>query len=96
MIPHEKALVERLKDKPFALLGINTDTDKDAYRKQALEQGVTWRSAWQGSTKGPLCSEWGIASFPTIYVLDARGTIRFIGLRGAELERAIDKLLEER
>ena len=25
MLPHEKELVERLKDKPFALLGINSD-----------------------------------------------------------------------
>src|SRR5262245_7158125 len=28
MIPHEKAMVERLKDKPFALIGINSDGDR--------------------------------------------------------------------
>ena len=29
MYPHERSLVERLKDKPFALIGVNSDTDKD-------------------------------------------------------------------
>lgn len=27
MLPHEKALVQRLADQPFALLGINSDGD---------------------------------------------------------------------
>jgi hypothetical protein len=31
MIPHERSLVERLKDKPFALLGVNSDVDKSYY-----------------------------------------------------------------
>src|SRR5579872_1099018 len=29
LIPHERELVERLKDKPFVLLGINSDEDRD-------------------------------------------------------------------
>jgi hypothetical protein len=95
MIPHEKALVERLANEPFALIGINTDGDKEQYRKQAQASGVTWRSAWDGSTRGPLCTAWGITSFPTIYVLDARGTIRHIGLRGTGLEDAVMALIRE-
>jgi len=95
MIPHEKALVERLKNEPFALVGINTDPDKEEFRKQAAANGVTWRSAWDGSTRGPLCTAWGIRGFPTIYVLDAKGTIRHIGLRGRALEEAVDALIRE-
>ena len=95
MLPHEKALVERLKNEPFALIGINTDPDKAEYRRQAAANGVTWRSAWDGSTRGPLCTAWGITSFPTVYVLDAKGTIRHSGLRGRDLEAAVDALLLE-
>ena len=32
-IPREKALVERMKGRPFAMLGVNTDADADAARK---------------------------------------------------------------
>lgn len=95
MIPHEKTLVERLKNKPFALIGINTDRDKDEYRKKAKEMGVTWRSSWQGSTAGELPRAWGITSYPTIFVLDAKGVIRYIDVRGEELEKAVDVLLAE-
>jgi len=95
MIPHEKALVERLKNEPFALIGINTDRDKTAYKKMAADNGVTWRSVWDGSTTGPLCTAWGITGFPTIYVLDAQGKIRHTGLRGPQLEAVVDALIRE-
>jgi len=95
MIPHEKTLVQRLKDKPFALVGINTDTDKDNYKKLAAQHGVTWRSSWQGGTSGPVCQEWGVRSYPTIYVLDHRGVIRFKGVRGKAMDQAVDQLLAE-
>ena len=35
-----------------------------------------------GSTSGPVCRQWNVRSFPTIYVLDAKGVLRFTGLRG--------------
>ena len=95
MIPHEKALVERLKNEPFALIGINTDPDKTEFKKQAAANGVTWRSAWDGSTRGPLCTAWGIKSFPTIYVLDAKGVIRYRDVRDQQMEEAVTKLLAE-
>ena len=75
MIPHEKALVERLKDKPFALVGINTDSDKDRYLQQADELGVTWRSSWQGSPRGPIPTQWGVLGYPTLYLIDHDGVI---------------------
>ncbi len=95
MIPHEKTLVERLKNEPFALVGINTDGDVAAFKENCKKQGVTWRSSWQGSTSGPLCRAWGVRGFPTIYVLDHRGVIRFQNVRGEEMDRAVDQLLAE-
>jgi hypothetical protein len=97
MIPHERSLVERLKDKPFALIGINSDDDKDAYRVQQKEMGVTWRSFWNGprGTSGPISSKWGVRGWPTIYVLDHKGVIRFTGTRGKKMDAAVDQLLME-
>jgi peroxiredoxin len=95
MLPREKALVKRLEKEPFALIGINTDKDPGEYKKQASDQGVTWRSAWDGSTHGPLCTAWGVSSFPTIYVLDAQGTIRYVGARNEKLDEAVEALLAE-
>jgi len=95
MFPHEKELVERLKDEPFTLLGVNTDKDAEYYRAQVEENGITWRSTFEGSTRGPVPTRWGVTYYPTIYVLDHEGAIRFKDVRGEDLDAAVDQLLAE-
>ena len=97
MYPHERSLVEKLKDKPFALLGVNSDTDKEKLKKRMAEEKITWRSFWNGpdGTDGPIAKAWNVRVWPTIYVLDAKGIIRFKNLRGEQLEKAVEELLQE-
>ena len=93
MYPHERSLVERLKDKPFALLGINSDT-KERLRKAKKRENITWRSWWDGgSTQGPIATKWGVSGWPTIYVLDHKGVVRFKNVRGKAMDEAVDTLL---
>lgn len=95
MIPHEKEMVVRMKDKPFALLGINSDGDRSAVQKILKDQGITWRQVIDGSTSGPLATKWGVQGWPTIYILDSKGVIRFKDLRDQQMEDAVNKLLKE-
>lgn len=95
MIPHERALVERLKNEPFALLGINSDGDAKKVKAILEKRKITWRQALDGSTSGPLATKWGVNGWPTIYVLDAKGVIRHKDLRGDDLENAVVKLIAE-
>ena len=97
MLPHERSLVATLKDKPFALIGVNSDTDLDSYHAQAQENGVTWRSFWSGrkGTGGPIPSKWNVTGWPTIYVLDHKGVIRFKNVRGEAMTQAVEQLLAE-
>ncbi|MDB5347928.1 MAG: thiol-disulfide isomerase-like thioredoxin [Schlesneria sp.] len=93
MYPHERELVERLKDKPFVLLGINGD--EPARAERAIAAGnVTWRS-WLDGPTGPIGALYQLSAWPTIYVLDKEGRIRFKDVRGEELEAAVDSLLED-
>ena len=95
MMPHEKEMVVRLKDKPFQLIGINSDGDRSVVQKILKEQNVTWRQAVDGSTEGPLASSWNIHGWPTIYIVDSKGVIRFKNLRDKPMEEAVVKLLDE-
>lgn len=95
MLPHEKALVKRLEQKPFALLGINSDGDAKTIQPMLAEQEITWRQAVDGDTSGPLATRWNVHGWPTIYVLDAEGRIRFRDLRDEALEKAVNELLSE-
>jgi AhpC/TSA family len=95
MLPHEKEMVERLKNRPFALIGINSDGGRSALQKILQEQGITWRNAVDVSTNGPIAKRWNVRGWPTIYILDAKGVIRYRGLRGQEMEQAVMTLLGE-
>ncbi len=97
-MPYLKSLVERHTNEPFAILGINTDDDKDEYHAKLKDFGVTWESAWDGSTSGPISSRWAIMSFPSKFLIDVDGVIRYTPeqLRGDfAIDAAIEKLLEE-
>ena len=96
MYPHERSLVKRLSDKPFVLLGINSDEDRKEIQKTIKDESITWRSWWDnGSPEGPIQTQWQITQRQAIYILDAKGVIRFKNIEAENLDAAIDSLLEE-
>jgi hypothetical protein len=95
MYPHERSLVKRMENKPFALLGINSDP-KAQIKKRMVEEHITWPFWWDGgNTNGPIATKWNVHGWPTIYVLDAKGVIRYKDVRGESLDNAVDALLKE-
>ena len=100
MYPHERSLVKTLADKPFALVGVNSDTDLEALKKTLKEENITWRSFWNGpnGTGGPISKEWNVRGWPTLVLIDHKGVIRqkYLGSPGDKvLDEAIDKLVAE-
>src|SRR2546421_8344606 len=96
MVPHEKEMVQRLKDKPFALIGVNSDGGRSALKKIMTEQGITWRSFVNGDTSGPISTRWNVSGWPTTYLIDKKGIIRAKQLRDKQLEDEVVKLLAEK
>jgi len=85
-----------MANEPFALLGINSDQDRDALKEVLEKEEITWRSWWDGgSTNGPIARQWKVQGWPTVYVLDAHGVIRFKNVSGQALDKAVESLLLE-
>jgi Redoxin len=95
MIPHERSLVKKLEGKPFALVGVNSDPDRFELRRACKARQITWRMWFDGGAEGPIATHWNVHSWPTLYVLDAKGVIRYKDVTGEELEKAVDTLLAE-
>lgn len=96
MVPQERALVKRYEGKPFAIVGINSDIDRDKVKPALAKHGITWRSFWDGPTaEGPIASRWNVQGWPAVYVLDAKGVIRFKNVRDEYLNRAVEELMKE-
>jgi thiol-disulfide isomerase/thioredoxin/ribonuclease D len=96
MYPHERSLVKRLEGKPFALVGINSDRDPQKLNERIKKENITWPS-WRdgGSTQGPIATAWNVHGWPTIYVLDHKGVIRYTGVRDKAMDKAVNTLLRE-
>ncbi|HKI33372.1 MAG TPA: TlpA disulfide reductase family protein [Gemmataceae bacterium] len=91
--PHLRALVERHRGQPFALLGVNCDGDREVVRRAVRDQSLPWRSWWDGDLAGQVAQTWEVKGWPAFYLLDGRGVVRVKNLRGAELDQAVEDLL---
>jgi hypothetical protein len=89
--------VNELQGQPFALIGVNSDPNLDDVHAQAKEMGVTWRSFSCGDlgTHGAIPTRWNVSGWPTIYVLDQKGVIRYRNVRGEKMTAAVKALLAE-
>jgi len=95
MYPHERSLVKKYEGRPFVIIGVNSDRDREKLKERMAEENITWRSFWAGSTQGAIPTKWNVSGWPTIYVIDAEGIIRAKNVRGKQLEEWIEKLVTE-
>jgi peroxiredoxin len=94
MIPHERHLAQRFSESPFALVGVSADDDPELLREFVRDKRMTWTHLPDGPG-GPVQRLYDVRHFPTIYVIDAQGVIRYKDVRDEALERAVEKLVAE-
>lgn len=94
MFPHERSLVKQYANRPFAIIGVNSDADLDDLKEKNKAANITWRSFWAGGGKGAkIPTDWNIRGWPTIFVIDHEGVIRYKNVRGEALDKAIAELV---
>ena len=97
MIPHERELVEKHKDKPFAILSVSVDDEKKDLAEFLGTEKMPWAHWWDGP-KGPVVKLFRVRSFPTLFLIDAKGMVRnkWVGSPGNEaLDKAVNELVAE-
>ena len=95
MYPHERSLVRTLADKPFAIVGINSDKSPTIAKDVCVPKNISWRSFMNVQGEQKISDKWKVAGWPTTYLIDKDGVIRFKNLRGDKLDRAIEVLMAE-
>lgn len=94
-VPQERELIKRMRGKPFALIGVDGDDDRALAAEVMAKESMTWPSIWNGGASGGIVEKFGVRSWPTLYLLDARGVIRYRNLNREILDKAVDKLVAE-
>lgn len=92
----QRELLERLAGKPFAEIGVASDYDLESAQTAVERSNLPWVSIFDGNAgRGKIAIKWGISAWPTILVIDARGTIRHVLDSDDKLEKLVDELLAE-
>lgn len=95
-LPAKQKLAAAYADRSVAFVGVNSDPDREDARRQAAADGLTWPSFWNDGRFGGLATDWGVRSWPTTFVLDRDGVLRFSKVKLPELAARIEELLAER
>ena len=97
MYPYERELVRLMNGLPFALLGVNSDRDLKVAQASVKDEKLPWRNFWNGpeGTAGPIAKLYNVSEWPTVYLIDAEGIIRFKGVLGNDIEKGIEVLMAE-
>lgn len=97
MYGKEQEIVRKLADKPFVLLGVNSDAELETAQDAVRDESLSWRHFWNGprGTRGPISNQWNVEGWPTVYLIDGDGIIRYKEVLGEGIEEGIEKLMAE-
>jgi len=97
LVPHERELTEIYKDKRFAIVGVNADPDKTALQNVLSQHQISWRSFWCGEdgAMGSIARAWNVNTWPTTYLIDHRGVIRGINVKGSAFDAMVKQMVSD-
>ena len=98
-IPRVKELYKAYHAKGFEIVGVDCDSDDDAVNAFIKEKEMPWTQLRDESQSEkqpwhPLATQWGVNGIPTMFLIDKKGTVRFVDAREGTAEK-IEKLLGE-
>ncbi|MCZ6855312.1 MAG: redoxin domain-containing protein, partial [Gammaproteobacteria bacterium] len=73
-LPHEIELSKRYAELGLRVIGVNADTTPETARDAVRKYGIPWLNVFEGPKK-TISTQLGISVWPTLYLLDAKGTI---------------------
>ncbi|MCS6865767.1 MAG: TlpA disulfide reductase family protein [Gemmataceae bacterium] len=97
MIPHERELVKKLKDKPFVLISVSADDKKETLEKFLEKEEMPWVHWWNDGPRSEVLTKYRVRAFPTLYIIDHNGIIKhkWIGNPGNDkIDAAIEELVK--
>lgn len=92
--PNVVAAYKKYKDRNFTILGVSLDEEKAQWEQAVKEDKLTWDhvsdlKGWESE----IAALYGVQAIPTNFLIDPRGEIIAINLRGDDLPRKLESIL---
>lgn len=94
--PNVVRAYSKFKDKGFTVFSVSLDNDKARWIKAIQADSLSWNNhvsdlkGWQSS----VVRQYGIKGIPSTYLVDARGKIVAVNLRGDALDRKLEEIFK--
>jgi len=96
MIPPTRKLVDKLDGRPFVFVSVSIDDTKPTLAAFLKRTKMPWAHWWDGSC-GEAAALWNVLAYPTVFVIDHKGVVRYKQVgedpKGDALEKTIEKLV---
>lgn len=95
-IPEENRLLEEFQDADFRLFGVNGDEVLHDAQEAAERHSIQFTSWWDNpNAENRIVTQWNVTAWPTTFVIDQSGIIRYKNLSGSNLRKVISELLTQ-
>lgn len=95
-LPHIKRYYEELKDKGFEVVAVSLDSSSNRAKSYMDKLEPGWKNLCSGRVwQDKVVKLYGINNIPSYWLIDKKGVLRAVDLKGMELKQAIFELLKE-
>jgi peroxiredoxin len=92
-LPRLQAAYAKYRDAGFEIVGVSLDETRAAPTDFARSRNIPWRQVHNASGGGDLVEAFGVRTIPATFLIDPRGTIVRLDLRGPALDKALAELI---
>lgn len=95
-LPRIQAAYARYRAAGLEVVGVSLDETKTAVLDFMRTRKLPWRQVHNASCEGDLVEAFGVGTIPATFLIDPRGTIIRLQLRGPALDQALSKLIKDK
>jgi peroxiredoxin len=92
-LPRLQAAYGTYRTRGFEIVGVSLDETKGAVADFIKARNIPWRQIHNASSEADLVESFGVNTIPATFLIDPKGTITRLELRGPALDQALAKLL---
>jgi peroxiredoxin len=92
--PKMKQLYADFRDKGFEIVGISLDEDPEEIAAFQRKSKLPWRLVHSEARIEELRERYRVPTIPALYLVDQKGRVAYVDLRGKDLRSAVERLLK--
>lgn len=92
-VPHLKQTYAKFKNQGFIIIGISADRGLDPLKSFVSEENITWPQHFDNG--GQIAKMYNLTHIPTTFLIDGKGIVQAVNLKGNALEAAVAQLVIE-